>query len=63
MKQMRFSGMRNGDGHEAVEDGGQAFHLAFRAMGKDHITTEAIKAYTIFCRYCALPDLVLNLEL
>ena len=55
--------MRNGGGHEAVEDGGQAFHLAFRAMGKDHITTEAIKAYTIFCRYCALPDLVLNLEL
>ena len=61
---MQFSGMRNGDGHEAVEDGGQAFHLAFRAMGKDldNITTEAIKAYMVLCRNSSLPDLALNLE-
>ena len=49
MKQMQFSGMRNGGGHEAVEDEEQAFCLAFRAMGKnrDNITTEVIKAYTV----------------
>jgi hypothetical protein len=32
---MKFSEMRNGDGPEAVGDEEQAFHLAFRAMGKD----------------------------
>jgi len=35
MKQVRYSGMRNGDGHEAVEDKEQAFHLACRAPEKD----------------------------
>ena len=35
MKQMWFSGRSNGGGHEAVGDEEQAFHLAFRAMGKD----------------------------
>jgi hypothetical protein len=35
MKQIWFSGMRNGGGHEAVEDEEQAFCLAFRAMAKD----------------------------
>jgi hypothetical protein len=36
--------MRNGSGHEAVEEKEQIFCLAFRAMGKnlDTITTEAI---------------------
>ena len=45
MKQMQFSGMRNGDGHEAVEDEEQAFCLAFRATGKDlnKISTGALK--------------------
>lgn len=44
---MWFSGMRNGDGHDAVEDEEQTPYLAFRAMGKDldNITTRAIKAY------------------
>ena len=65
MKQMQFSGMRDGGGHEAVEDEEQAFCLAFRAMGKDldNITTEAIKAYMVLCRNSSLPDLALNLEL
>ena len=56
MKQIQFSGMRNGGGHEAVEDEEQAFCLAFRAMGKDldNITTEAIKAYMVLCRNSAL---------
>ena len=46
MKQMQFSGMRNGGGREAMEDKEQIFCLAFRAMGKDldNITTEALKA-------------------
>jgi hypothetical protein len=35
MKQMGFSGMRNGGGHEAVGDEEQTFCLAFRTMGKD----------------------------
>jgi hypothetical protein len=35
MKQMYFSGVRNGGGHEAVADEEQALHLAFRAMGND----------------------------
>ena len=62
---MQFSGMRNGGGHEAVEDEKQAFCLAFRVMGKDldNITTEAIKAYMVLCRNSSLPDLALNLEL
>ena len=48
-EQMLFSGMRNGDGHEAVEVKEQAFRLAFRAMEKDldSIITEAIKAYMV----------------
>jgi hypothetical protein len=51
MKQMWFSGVRNGGGHEAEEDEEHAFCLAFRAMGKDldNITTEAIKAYVVLC--------------
>ena len=62
---MRFSGMRNGGGHEAVEDEEQASTWAFRAMvkGLDNITTEAIKAYMVLCRNSSLPDLGLNLEL
>ena len=65
MKQMRFSGMRNGGGHEAVEDEEQAFYLAFRAMGKDldNISTEALKVYMVLCRNCSLQDMTLNLEL
>ena len=65
MKQMQFSGMRNGDCHEAVEDEEQAFHLAFRAMGKDldNVTVEAIKAYMVLCRNCLLQDWALNLVL
>ena len=57
---MQFSGMRNGGGHEAVEDEEQAFCLAFKAMGKNlnDITTEAIKAYMVLCRNCSLQDLV-----
>lgn len=55
---MQFSGLRNnGDGHEAMGDKEQAFHLAFRAMGKDldNITIETIKAYIVLCRnYCRL---------
>jgi hypothetical protein len=49
---MRFSEMRNGDDHEAVDDEEQAFHLVFRAMriDLDNLTTKAIKAYTVFCR-------------
>jgi hypothetical protein len=35
MKQFQFSEMRNRDGYEAVEDEEQAFHLAFRVIGKD----------------------------
>ena len=63
MKQMWFSGVRNGGGHEAEEDEEHAFCLAFRAMGKDldNITTEAIKAYMVLCRKSSLPDLALNL--
>ena len=61
---MQFSGVRNGDSHEAVEYKEQAFCLAFRAMGKDldNITTEAIKAYMVLCRNSSLPDLALNME-
>jgi hypothetical protein len=57
---MQLSGMRNGCGHEAVDDKEQIFYLAFRAMGKDldNITTEAIKAYMVLCRNCSLQDLV-----
>jgi hypothetical protein len=49
MKQMWFPRVRNGGGHEAVEDEEQVFCLVFRAMGKnrDNITTEVIKAYTV----------------
>ena len=56
--------MRNGGGHEAVEDEEQAFCLAFRAMGKDldNITTEAIKAYMVLCRNSSLSDMALNVE-
>jgi hypothetical protein len=61
---MWFSGMRNGDDLEAVEDKEQTYCLAFGAMGKDldNIITEAIKAYMAFCRNSSLPDLSLNLE-
>jgi hypothetical protein len=47
---MRFSGTRNGDGHDAVEGEGQAVLLAFRAMGKDvdNVNTEVIKTYMVF---------------
>ena len=50
---MQFSGMRNGGGHEAVEDEEQAFCLAFRAMGKDldNISIETIKPYMSLCMY------------
>lgn len=43
---MWFSGMGNGDGHEAMGDEEKAFCLAIRATGKDlHcIITETIKA-------------------
>jgi hypothetical protein len=56
IRQMRFSGMRNGGSYEAVEDEEQTLHLAFRTMGKDldNITTEAIKAYTVHCRNSSL---------
>ena len=59
---MWFSGMRSEDGHETVEDKEQAFHLAFRAMGKhlDSIIAEAIKAYMVLCGNSALPDLHLH---
>ena len=58
MKQMWFPRVRNGGGHEAVEDEEQAFCLAFRAMGKDldNVTVEAIKAYMVLCRNNSLPD-------
>jgi hypothetical protein len=48
--------MRNGGGHEAVEDEEQAFCLAFKAMGKNlnDITTEAIEAYMVLCRNSSL---------
>jgi hypothetical protein len=36
MKQMQFSGMRNADGHEAVEDEEQAFCLALRAISRQY---------------------------
>ena len=53
---MRFSEMRNGDDHEAVDDEEQAFHLVFRAMriDLDNLTTKAIKAYTVLCRNFSL---------
>ena len=35
MKQMCFSGMRNGVAYKAVEDKEKDFCLAFRDMGKD----------------------------
>ena len=56
MKQMYFSGVRNGGGHEAEEDEEQAFCLAFRAMGKnlDNKTTKATEAYMVLCRNCSL---------
>ena len=61
---MWFSGMRNRDGHEAVEDEEQAFRLAFMDTGKDldNLTTEAIKAYMVLCRNSSLSDLALKLE-
>jgi hypothetical protein len=65
MKQMWFSGMRDGSRHEALKDEEQAFCLAFRAMGKDQdnvLTTESIKAYMGLCINSSLPDLALNLE-
>jgi hypothetical protein len=50
---MQFLGMRNGGGHDAVEDNEQSFHLAFRTMGKklENITTEALM---VLCRNCSL---------
>jgi hypothetical protein len=61
---MWLSAIRNGDGHEAIEDEEQAFLLVFRAKGKglDNITTEAIKAYITLCRNSVFPELALNLE-
>jgi hypothetical protein len=53
---MRFSGMRTGGGHEAVEDKKQTFHLALKDL--DNVTTEAIKVYMVLCRNCFLQDLV-----
>ena len=54
-----------GGGHEAAEDKELASFLAFRVMVEDldNITTTAIKAYTVLCRNCSLPDLALNFEL
>jgi hypothetical protein len=67
MKQMQFSGIRNGGGHghKAVEDEEQAFCLTFRAMGKDldSITTKTIKTYMVLCRNSSFPNLALDLEL
>ena len=62
MRQIQFSGTRNG--HEAVEDEKQAFCLAFRVMGKDldNITTEAIKAYMVLYGNGSLADLALILD-
>ena len=61
---MQFSGMRNGDCHEAVEDEEQALCLTFRAMGKEsrQYNPKAIKAYTVVFGNGSLPDLALNLE-
>jgi hypothetical protein len=53
MKQIQFSGMRNGGGHEAVEDEEQSFQWAKR---KD-------LAYMVLCRNSSLLHLALNLEL
>lgn len=46
MKQLQFSRMRNGGGHDAVEHKELASPLAFMVVGKylGNITTEAIKA-------------------
>jgi hypothetical protein len=51
---MWFSERMIWHGHEAVEDEEQAFHLAFRAMGKylNTITIRAINAYLVLCRTC-----------
>jgi hypothetical protein len=59
MKQMTFSGMRNGRGHEAVEDEEQAFCLTFRVMGKDldNIIVRAIKTYMVLFGNGSFPDL------
>jgi hypothetical protein len=53
MKQMQFLRMRNGCGHEAVDDEKQAFCLAFWATGKDldNISIETIKPYMSLCMY------------
>ena len=46
MKHVQFSGMRNGDGHAAVEEEKHAVYLACRVMGKDldNITINVIKS-------------------
>lgn len=56
--------MGTGGAPEAREEDG-AFHLAYRATGKDldNVTTEAIKAYMALRRNSSLPDLALTLEL
>ena len=62
---MWFPRVRNGGGHEAVEDEEQVFCLALRAMGKDgdNITTIDTKAFMVLCRNGSLSDLTLSLEL
>ena len=61
---MRFSGLRNRDGHEAVEDEEQALYLAFRAVRRDldNITTHPITANMVLYKNNSLLDLALNLE-
>ena len=56
MKQMWFSGMRNGVAYKAGEDKEKDFCLAFRDMGKDldSITTKDIKANILLCRNSSL---------
>ena len=44
--------LRNGDGHEAVEDEEQALHVAFRDMGKNNLIISAIKyLHGPFCKW------------
>ena len=64
MKQIQFSGRRNRDGPEAMEDEEQALHSAFRLMGKniDNIITRAIKTYVVLFGNGSLLDLALTLE-
>ena len=61
---MQFSGIGNGGGNEAMEDGERVLWVAFKAMGKDldNITIRVIKAYMVHCKHSSLPDLALSLE-